>query len=319
MTDETPEESSSAAPESSGITGLDTGWTNDLLARARKRSEADREDSGDLEVPVDEPAGPSEIDSTSIERTQLDVNVGDGPAMAADRPDLVTRADLAGEVGSVAAAADETFVIPTLAAEPGQAVSESVDIDSPDRRAGGRRAMIEWGSVIVGALVLAMLVRTFLFGAYYIPSPSMEPTLSIGDRIVVNKVSYRLHDVNRGDLVVFTPTGMAATEEIDDLIKRVIGLPGETVTVADGRVLIDGGMLIEPYLADPQSTNDLLTVPWCLDGGVAKCTVPADHVFVMGDNRGNSRDSRFFGPIPIDSIAGRAFARFWPLGSLDRL
>ncbi|SVB77393.1 uncharacterized protein METZ01_LOCUS230247, partial [marine metagenome] len=95
--------------------------------------------------------------------------------------------------------------------------------------------------------------------------------------------------------------------------------PGETVTVADGRVLIDGGMLVEPYLADPQSTSDLLAVPWCLDGGAAKCTVPADHVFVMGDNRGNSRDSRFFGPVPIDSIAGRAFVRFWPLGSLDRL
>ncbi|GIS99442.1 MAG: hypothetical protein CM1200mP26_11550 [Acidimicrobiales bacterium] len=114
--------------------------------------------------------------------------------------------------------------------------------------------------------------------------------------------------------MVFTPTGTAAAEGIDDLIKRVIGLPGETVTVADGRVLIDGGMLIEPYLADPFSTDDLQTVPWCLDGGMAKCTVPADHVFVLGDNPANSRDSRFFGPVPIDSIAGRAFARFWPWG-----
>ena len=319
MTDETPDESSSEAPETSGIAGSDPEWTNELLARAKKRSEVGREEAGVSVMPADVPSVPSEPGLTTMEGTQFDGNVGGGAAVAAERPDLVTRADLEGESGSVPTASDETFMVPTLAAKTRQAVPESVDLGIPDRRAGGRWAIIEWGSVIVGALILAILVRTFLFGAYYIPSPSMEPTLAIGDRIVVNKVSYRLHDVNRGDLVVFAPTGMADTEGIDDLIKRVIGLPGETVTVVDGRVLIDGGMLVEPYLADPQSTNDLVTVPWCLDGGVAKCTVPDDHVFVMGDNRGNSRDSRFFGPISIDSIAGRAFVRFWPLGSLDRL
>jgi len=319
VTDETPDDSSSEAPENSGIAGSDPGWTNDLLARARKRSEAGREESGTPMRPVDEPSASAEAGWTAMEGSEIGGNVGGGPAVVAERSDLVTRADLEGESGPVPTAPDETFMIPTLAARTGRAVSESVDLGIPDRRTGGRRAMIEWGSVIVGALVLAILVRTFLFGAYYIPSPSMEPTLSIGDRIVVNKVSYRLHDVNRGDLVVFAPTGMEATEGIDDLIKRVIGLPGETVTVVDGRVFIDGGMLVEPYLADPQSTNDLLSVPWCQEGGVAKCTVPPDYVFVMGDNRGNSRDSRFFGPVPIDSIAGRAFVRFWPLGSLDRL
>jgi len=315
VADETPDDSASEGFETLGITGSDPGWTDDLLARARERSEAGMEEPGAVVMPVDEPVAPSGSDSTEIEETQLDESVGPGPPMAAERPNFLTRADLEGESGSVVS--DETFVIPTVPAKVDQV--ESVDLGIPDRRAGGRRAMIEWGSVVVGALLLAIVVRTFLFGAYYIPSPSMEPTLSIGDRIVVNKVSYRLHDVNRGDLVVFTPIGTAAAEGIDDLIKRVIGLPGETVTVADGRVLINGGMLIEPYLADPLSTDDLQTVPWCSDGGVAKCTVPADHVFVMGDNRANSRDSRFFGPVPIDSIAGRAFARFWPLGSLDRL
>ena len=319
MTDETPDDSSPEGSRTSGIASSDPGWTDDLLARARERSEAGREESGAVAVPVEEPLVPPRPASEAIEETEVDGAVGPGPPMAAERLNVPTRIDLEGELGPVPVVSDETFVIPTLPAKVDQVGPKSTDLEIPDRRAGGRRAILEWGSVVVGALVLAVLVRTFLFGAYYIPSPSMEPTLSIGDRIVVNKVSYRLHDVNRGDLVVFTPIGKAAAEGIDDLIKRVIGLPGETVTVADGRVLIDGGMLIEPYLADPLSTDDLQTVPWCLDGGVAKCTVPADHVFVMGDNRPNSRDSRFFGPVPIDSIAGRAFARFWPLGSLDRL
>ena len=319
MADETPDDSSSEGSATSGIASSDPGWTDDLLARARERSEAGREESGAVGDPVEEPLVPSHPASKAIEETEVDGAVSPGPPAAAERLNLSTRIELEGELGPVPVVSDETFVIPTLPAKVNQVGPKPVDLEIPDRRAGGRRAMIEWGSVVVGALVLAILVRTFLFGAYYIPSPSMEPTLSIGDRIVVNKVSYRLHDVNRGDLVVFTPIGTAAAQGIDDLIKRVIGLPGETVTVADGRVLIDGGMLIEPYLADPLSTDDLQTVPWCLDGGVAKCTVPADHVFVMGDNRPNSRDSRFFGPVPIDSIAGRAFARFWPLGSLDRL
>jgi len=166
---------------------------------------------------------------------------------------------------------------------------------------------------------LAIIVRTFLFGAYYIPSPSMEPTLSVGDRIIVNKVSYRLHDVNRGDLVVFSPTGPAAADGIDDLIKRVIALPGETVTLDAGRVIIDGGLLLEPYLPAPDITTDMEVVPGCAGSAAGACTVPDGHVFVLGDNRANSRDSRFFGPVPVDSIAGRAFVRVWPLGSLDRL
>ena len=319
MTDETLDDSPSEGSETSGIAGSDPGWTDDLLARARERSEADMDESSASAMPVDESVVRSGPAPPVIEETQLDGSDGAGLPTAAERPNFLTRADLESQSGTVSAVTDETFVIPTLPAKVDQGGPESVDLGIPDRRVGGRRAMLEWGSVVAGALVLAILVRTFLFGAYYIPSPSMEPTLSIGDRIVVNKVSYRLHDVNRGDLVVFTPTGTAAAEGIDDLIKRVIGLPGETVTVADGRVLIDGGMLIEPYLADPFSTDDLQTVPWCLDGGMAKCTVPADHVFVLGDNRANSRDSRSFGPVPIDSIAGRAFARFWPLGSLDRL
>jgi len=241
----------------------------------------------------------------------------------------VTREDLTGGPTSHALTIDGTFVVPEVVVTPqppselaGHPTTEpppEVDLGIPGTIRSARRTVLEWGVVLVGALALALVVRAFLFQAFYIPSPSMEPTLSSGDRILVNKVSYRLHDVNRGDLVVFHPrpeSGVGA----DDLIKRVIALPGETVTTDDGRVLIDGGLLIEPYLPVPDGTAGFTTVPWCANQDTtAGCTVPDDHVFVLGDNRGNSRDSRYFGPVPVDSIVGRAFVRVWPLGGLDRL
>jgi len=240
----------------------------------------------------------------------------------------VTREDLTGGPTSHALTIDGTFVVPEVVVTPqppselaGHSTTEppaEVDLGIPGTIRSARRTVLEWGVVLVGALALALVVRAFLFQAFYIPSPSMEPTLSSGDRILVNKVSYRLHDVNRGDLVVFHPrpeSGVGA----EDLIKRVIALPGETVTTDGGRVLIDGGLLIEPYLPVPDGTAGFGMVPWCANQATGVCTVPDDHVFVLGDNRGNSRDSRYFGPVPIDSIRGRAFVRVWPLGGLDRL
>ncbi len=286
----------------------DSTWTDALLARAKARSaaSADAPESSAPTPPV-EGRRPPEV-------------VPDVPSTS-ERPALATRADIEGGTPPSFAPPDDTFVSPSVPSVADQALPgpEPVDLGIPGAAASTRRALIEWGSVLAGALVLAIVVRTFLFGAYYIPSPSMEPTLSVGDRIIVNKVSYRLHDVNRGDLVVFRRTGPAVVDGIDDMIKRVIGLPGEMVTAADGRIRIDGGLLIEPYLSGHEATGDFGAVPWCANGGMGKCTVPAGHVFVMGDNRANSRDSRYIGPIPIESIAGRAFVRFWPLGSLDRL
>ena len=169
------------------------------------------------------------------------------------------------------------------------------------------RTIIEWVAVIGGALAVALVIQSFLVQAFYIPSSSMEPTLEVGDRVLVNKLSYDLHDVNRGDLVVFErPDGSAG--DIKDLIKRVIGLPGETVEIRDGSVLIDGRVLDEPYLADDEVLVEFAPVQ-----------VPEDQVFVMGDNRDDSRDSRVFGPIAIDSIVGRAFVRVWPLTNLGTL
>jgi len=182
------------------------------------------------------------------------------------------------------------------------------------------RGILEWVGVIAGAFVFALVVKTFLFQAYYIPSPSMEATLEISDRIIVNKLSYQLHDVNRGDVIVFkNPEG--ASRGVEDLIKRVVGLPGETVQVQGGRVYIDETLLLEPYLAAQDITGSFSKPPGCvgINDAPDQCTVADGYVFVMGDNRPNSNDSRIFGPIPVDSIEGRAFLRVWPLGRLERL
>ena len=203
---------------------------------------------------------------------------------------------------------------------PGSAFRAPSDTDEllarSERRAaqGGKRRRsplrnaIEWFAVIGGALVVALVIKTFLFQAFYIPSESMEPTLTRGDRVLVNKLSYDLHDVNRGDVIVFERPPNEPPSEIEDLIKRVVGLPGDTVEGRDGVVYVNGSPLDEPYLP-----AEVLTEPF------APIEVPAGSVFVMGDNRGNSRDSRVFGPIDEDLIVGRAFVTVWPLGRIDTL
>lgn len=181
------------------------------------------------------------------------------------------------------------------------------------------RSAIEWVAVVVGALVVALVVKTFLFQAFYIPSASMEPTLEKGDRVLVNKLSYDLHDVNRGDVVVFElPSDQVGPDGIKDLIKRVIGLPGDTIETRDGIVYVNDRRLDEPYLAEGTITGDPS------DGSnpeIARQVVPEGRVFVMGDNRDNSHDSRYSdrGPIPIDSIVGRAFVLVWPPGKMGAL
>ena len=123
----------------------------------------------------------------------------------------------------------------------------------PPTRDNWKRSALEWFLVIVGALAIAFTLRATTFQVFYIPSGSMEPTLAIGDRVVVNQWSYRLHDVNRGDIVVFSRPPGESSAEVKDLIKRVVGLPGDTVTIADDHVLINGDVLDEPYL--PQGTH----------------------------------------------------------------
>jgi signal peptidase I len=190
-----------------------------------------------------------------------------------------------------------------------------VAASTPDRV----RSVVEWVAVIVGALIVALVVKTFLFQAFYIPSESMEPTLETDDRVLVNKLSYDLHDVNRGDVIVFElPPDKVGPDGIKDLIKRVIGLPGDVIESRDGVVYINDRRLDEPYLADGVITGDPEDP---LNPSIERQTVPEDHVFVLGDNRSNSADSRYAyrGPIPIDTIVGRAFVVVWPLDKLGGL
>jgi signal peptidase I len=187
----------------------------------------------------------------------------------------------------------------------------------------------ELAILVVTALVIAVVVKTFVAQAFYIPSGSMEPQLQINDRIVVSKVAYRLHEPRRGDIVVFDAPEDEADDDsalparivrtivqsiglappsTDEYIKRVVALPGEQVEGRDGKVLVDGKELVEPYLPDRTTTTDFPAV-----------VVPPDTVFVLGDNRGNSADSRIFGPVPESTVVGRAFARVWPVGSASFL
>jgi signal peptidase I len=180
--------------------------------------------------------------------------------------------------------------------------------EAPRKRDSGFRNIVEWVLIIGGAFLVAFVVKTFLIQAFFIPSGSMLPTLHEDDRVLVNKLSYDLHDVNRGDLVVFERPEGDAPGQIRDLIKRVVGLPGERIEQRDGRVYIDGQLLEEPYLEDDTETTNLPSQ-----------TVPDGHVFVMGDNRDDSMDSRVFAAIDEDLIVGRAFVRVWPLPDLALL
>ena len=166
-----------------------------------------------------------------------------------------------------------------------------------------RRWLVEWLVVLAVALVVAIGIRTFVLETFYIPSGSMEPTLEPGDRILVDKLSYDLHAVHRGDIVVFhRPPGAELGTNIKDLVKRVIGLPGETISSKDGEVWIDGKPLAEPWL--PRGT---------VTTGIRTQKIPPHEYFMMGDNRTDSLDSRVFGPIPRSSIIGRVVMRIWPL------
>ena len=164
-----------------------------------------------------------------------------------------------------------------------------------------------------------MLIKAFLFQAFYIPSDSMVPTLKTNDRVIVNKLSYHLHSVHRGDIVVFTtpkgPDGKPIDPTIKDLVKRVIGLPGDVVTAKNDHILIDGKVLREPYLPQGTVTDCTSFVPQCFPAG----KIPPNEYFVMGDNRSNSRDSRYFGAIRKNEIVGRVFVRVWPLNRLGLL
>lgn len=184
---------------------------------------------------------------------------------------------------------------------------------------GGRgteafRAVRDWVIVLVVALLVALGIRTFVLQQFYISGPSMETTLFQPNRVLVNKLSYKLGDIGRGDVVVFDRvTSNGRSVQHDDLIKRVIALPGESVSINGCIVHIDGQVLKESYLPDRDvSQTDL--VARCRQPEMAPVLVPEGQVFVLGDNRPQSMDSRVFGPVDKKSIVGRAFVVIWPIG-----
>ena len=186
----------------------------------------------------------------------------------------------------------------------------------------GRSWWIELPILLAFALVLALLIKTFVVQAFFIPSSSMENTLEIGDKVLVNKMVYDFRPIHRGDVVVFngegswdpvvaqpTPplvrlwnaiSGLFGTAPgVHDYIKRVIGLPGELVEIRSSKVFIDGQKINEPYIQELAAED-------------GRWAVPAGHVFVMGDNRNGSQDSRHWGPLPFSNVIGRVLGVYWP-------
>ncbi|MEQ9623525.1 signal peptidase I [Coleofasciculus chthonoplastes] len=158
------------------------------------------------------------------------------------------------------------------------------------------------------SVFLAIGIRSFVAEARYIPSGSMEPTLQINDRLIIDKISYNFRQPQRGDIVVFSPTDALKQQNFKDaFIKRVIGLPGETVEVKGGRVYVNDQALREQYIEEEPEYS------------YGPVTVPEDNYLVLGDNRNNSYDSHYWGFVPRDKIIGRAIVRFWPLDRVAKV
>jgi signal peptidase I len=209
---------------------------------------------------------------------------------------------------------------------PPPAAVEPPPYHKEDEKQPGLLAVLRETVVLVAlAVLLAVVFKTFLVAAFYIPSGSMESTLNISDRVLVEKVSYRFGEIERGDVVVFVheESGLAPAGPSNpiagffsglgqaigvvppsdrDFIKRVVGLPGDTINCQGGKLVRNGQPVAEPYL-DPETETQSCT----------RTTVGPGELYVMGDNRSNSQDSRAFGPIQEDDVVGRAFVRIWPL------
>ncbi len=158
----------------------------------------------------------------------------------------------------------------------------------------------ELGEVVATAALISWLLITFVVQAFYIPSGSMEPTLQPGDRIFVNKFIYRFREPERQEIIVFR----YPVHPQQKFVKRIIGLPGDKVKISNGQVYVNGDLLAEPYLKEHSYSDYPLT------------EIPAGHYFVLGDNRNNSQDSRFWGFVPRENILGKPFVIFWPFSRM---
>ncbi|HZG58682.1 signal peptidase I [Paenibacillus sp.] len=173
-----------------------------------------------------------------------------------------------------------------------------------------KKEAVDWAKALAVAGALVIVIRLFLFSPYIVDGPSMRPSFHTGERIIVNKILYDLREPRRGEVVVFH-SGYDA-----DYIKRVIAVPGETVEVRGDVVLVDGVRLPEPYIRAEVDAAAASGGSYNRKGDFAAQTVPEGHVFVMGDNRSNSHDSRDIGFIPYEEIVGRADVVIWPIGDI---
>lgn len=183
--------------------------------------------------------------------------------------------------------------------------------------------IIEAIKTVALSAVLALGIRQFVAEARYIPSESMLPTLEVNDRLMIEKISYRFRQPERGDIVVFNPTATLESQNFRDaFIKRVIGLPGETIEVRGGQVYVDENALTELYVSEDLSTQVGPCITQDEQPYLAEpVTIPDNSYLVLGDNRNNSYDSRCWGIVPKSKIIGRAAVRFWPLdriGGVER-
>ena len=171
-----------------------------------------------------------------------------------------------------------------------------------------RRVAIEWTLIIIVAVLVSLLIRTFVFQTFYIPSGSMNPTLWKGDRIIVNKLSVEFGTINIGDIVVFKAppdVAMDCHDPVTDLVKRVIGLPGDRLYSMGNTIYVNGMPLDQKWTVLPT-----------IGTPIAPTTVPAGHYFMMGDYHSDSCDSRSWGTVPRSDLIGKVFVRIWPLKSI---
>ncbi|HEY5111394.1 MAG TPA: signal peptidase I [Acidimicrobiales bacterium] len=182
----------------------------------------------------------------------------------------------------------------------------TVEAASPRERKSRRRAFAEWFIIVVVAVLASLFLRTFAFQTFSIPSKSMKPTLYVGNRVIVDKLSVTFGTINIGDIMVFkAPADVAkdCSDAVTDLVKRVIGVPGDHLTSKGNTIYVNGKPLNEAW-----SHYEPLGSP------IGHVTVPPNNYFMMGDNHANSCDSRVWGSVPRSDMIGKVFLKFWPLG-----
>ncbi|EHQ89927.1 signal peptidase I [Desulfosporosinus youngiae] len=179
-------------------------------------------------------------------------------------------------------------------------------MESSEKPKSSVRFLIELIEIVLIAFALSWVLRTYVIEARKIPTGSMLPTIQLEDRVIVDKFFFKRFDhISPGDIIVFHPPPSA--HATDDYIKRVVGLAGDTVEIKNNKTYVNGQPLYEPYLFETTMNDFSMTV------------VPNDYVFVMGDNRNNSADSREWGFLPVENITGRTLFRYWPIDQIGAL